>query len=118
MLRPEKQCEAKMQAAAIDVAAEEDGDRLWVRNNLRHADDGRVFLDIANCLHVLEQHPDFKGRYKFNDVLGKVLDRGTVMVEWRLLEFAAMIQERFLPEISNDTAARALVVAANRAGSK
>ena len=107
-----------MQAAAIDVAVEEDGDLPWARKNLRRSEDGRVLLDIANCLRVLELHPDFKGRYKFNDVLVKVLDKGTVMVEWRLVEFVAMIQERFLPEIPFDIATRALVAAANRAGVK
>ncbi|MEK7266333.1 MAG: hypothetical protein AAB227_09570 [Pseudomonadota bacterium] len=107
-----------MQAAAIDVAVEDEGDTLWARRNLRHAEDGRVLLDIANCLRVLELHPDFQGRFKFNDVLMKVLDKGTVMVEWRLFEFAAMIQERFLPEIAQETAARALVVAANKASAK
>lgn len=103
-----------MQAAAIDIAVEDDGDALWARRNLRCAKDGRLMLDLANCLRVIELHPDFKGRYKYNDVLGKVLDKGTVMVEWRLLEFAATLQERFLPEIPYETAARALVVAANR----
>lgn len=107
-----------MQAAAIDVAVEDDGDLRWAGKNLRHAKDGRVLLDIANCLRVLELHPDFKGRFKFNDVLIKVLDRGTVMVEWRLAEFTAMMQERFLPEIPFEIATRALVAAANRAGLK
>ena len=107
-----------MQATA---AAEEDlnfeGDAAWARANLRHAN-GRLLLDIANCVRVIELHPDFKGRYKFNEVLGKVLDRGTVMVEWRLGEFVAMVQERFLPEVPYEIAARALVVVANRAMAK
>jgi len=110
--------EAIMQAAAIDVTVEDDGDRQWARKNLRCAEDGRLLLDIANCLRVLELHPDFKGRYKFNEVLVKVLDRGTVMVEWRLAEYTAMMQERFLPEVPFEIATRALVVAANRAGQK
>lgn len=107
-----------MQAAVIDVAVQDEGDLLWVRRNLRRAEDGRLLLDLANCLRVLELHPDFKGRYKFNDVLMKVLDRGTVMIEWRLSEFTAMVQERFLPEIPYETATRALVIAANKAGIK
>ncbi len=108
-----------MQAAAIiDVAVVEDGDALWVRTNLRHSKDGRLRLDMANCLRVIELHPDFKGRFRYNEVLNKVLDRGTVMIEWRMGEFAAMLQERFLPELPYEIAARALVVAANRAGLK
>lgn len=105
-------------AAVIDIAVEDDGDALWARENLRHAKDGRIMLDLANCLRVIELHPDFKGRYRYNDVLNKVLDKGTVMIEWRLLEFAATLQERFLPEIPYETAARALVVAANRGGAR
>lgn len=109
-----------MQAAAavFEAMVEDDGDAQWAQGNLRHAKDGRVLLDLANCLRVIEAHPDFRGRYKYNDVLAKVLDKGTVMVEWRLLEFTATLQERFLPEIPFETAARALVVAANRAGSR
>jgi len=92
-------------------------DADWARANLRFVD-GCPVLDIANCLRVLERHPDFKGRYRFNETLSKVLDRGTVMIEWRVSEFVATIQERFLPEIPVETAYRALVVAANRAGQK
>jgi hypothetical protein len=106
----------KSNAAIIDVEVEGD-DLRWVRENLRFCGD-RVRLDLANCLRVIERHPDFKGRYRFNDVLSKVLDRGTVMVEWRLGEFAAMLQERFLPEIPYEMAARALVIAANRGSQK
>ncbi len=102
----------------IDVAVEDEGDALWARKNLRYCEDGRIRLDLANCLRVIELHPDFKDRYRFNDVLGKVLDKGTVMIEWRLLEFAAIMQERFLPELPYETAARALIVAANRASAK
>jgi hypothetical protein len=106
-------------AEAIDVEVEEapSNDALWARDNLRYRD-GQPILDIANCLRVIELHPDYKGRYKYNDVLLKVLDRGTVMIEWRMLEFAAEIQERFLPDIPFETASRALVVAANRASAK
>jgi citrate lyase beta subunit len=106
-------------AVIIDVEADAvaPDDAGWARDNLR-AIDGRPVLDIANCLRVIERHPDFKGRYRFNEVLVKVLDRGTVMVEWRVSEFVATLQERFLPEIPFDIAYRALVVAANRAGQK
>ncbi|HNR75812.1 MAG TPA: hypothetical protein PKM48_01690 [Parvularculaceae bacterium] len=104
-----------MQAAAVEVSVENDGDEQWARANLREAH-GRLALDIANVLRIIELHPDFKGRYKYNDTLGKVLDRGSVMIEWRVSEFVAQIQERFLPEISSEIAYKALVVAANRAG--
>lgn len=104
-------------AKALETEDGYEGDAAWARANLRHAN-GRLLLDLANCIRVIELHPDFKGRFRFNDVLGKVLDRGTVMVEWRLGEFVATLQERFLPEVSFEIAARALVVAANRASQK
>ena len=107
-------------AAVIDVevgdAAPAD-DEGWVRDNLRFRD-GRLLLDLANCLRVIERHPDFKGRFRFNDILSKVLDRGTVMIEWRMGEYVVSLQERFLPEVPYEIAARALVVAANRADQK
>lgn len=105
-----------MQAAAV-IEFDGAADERWARDNLRHAGGG-VILDIANCLRVIERHPDFKGRYRYNDVLSKVLDRGTVMIEWRMSEFAAILQERFLPAIPYDIACRALVIAANRAAAK
>lgn len=103
--------------AATAIKVENDGDAHWARSNLRFEGD-RVLLDLANCLRVIELHPDFKGRYKYNDVLAKVLDRGTVMVEWRLSEFTATLQERFMPGVPFEVASRALVVAANRSGLK
>lgn len=106
-------------AVAIDVEAEPIAadDEAWARGNLRF-DDGRLLLDLANCLRVLERHPDYQGRFRFNDVLCKVLDRGTVMIEWRISDMTAELQERFLPEIPFDIVARALVIAANRSGQK
>lgn len=101
----------------VESAAAAPDDAGWARDNLRFID-GRPILDIANCLRVIERHPDFKGRYRFNEILGKVLDRGTVMIEWRVSEFVATLQERFLPEVAVELAYRALVVAANRAGQK
>lgn len=89
----------------------------WARDNLRFRD-GRPLLDIANCLRIIERHPDFRGRYRYNEILCKVLDKGTVMIEWRMFEFTATLQERFLPELPFETASRALVLAANRAGVK
>lgn len=119
MLRQDgRVCEGSMQAAAIDVAVESDSDAEWARRNLRHSKDGRPYLDLANCLRIIELHPDYKGRYRYNEVLNKVLDKGTVMIEWRMSEFAAILQERFMPDVPFEIAARALVIAANRAGAK
>lgn len=105
--------------AIIDVEAEasEADDESWAKANLRHQD-GKPILDLANCLRIIERHPDFRGRYKYNEVLGKVLDKGTVMIEWRMLEFSALMQERFLPGVAFETTSRALVVASNRINSK
>jgi hypothetical protein len=104
-----------MQAVKLDSSAQGDiaGDAGWAKANLRF-EAGRAYNDLANCLRVLERHPDFKGRFKFNEMLSKVLDRGAVMVEWRINEIAAELQERFLPEISPETVGRALVIAGNR----
>lgn len=103
----------------IDVEPEVEaaGDDAWARANLRYEGD-KPLLDFANCLRIIERHPEFRGRYRYNEVLCKVLDKGTVMIEWRLLEFTATLQERFLPGVPFDIASRALVVAANRAGLK
>ena len=103
-----------MQAATVKLADEDSGDAQWARNNLRQID-GRFLLDIANVLRIIELHPDFKGRFKYNDTLNKVIDRGTVMIEWRVSEWVAQIQERFLPEIPFEIAYRALVIAGNKA---
>lgn len=109
------QKEAAPQIEALPVANSAIGDADWAKANLRF-DGGRPFQDIANCLRVLEKHPDFKGRFRYNDMLSKVVDRGAVMVEWRINEIAAELQERFMPEISPETVGRALVIAANRGG--
>ncbi len=108
-----------MQAEAVkrSDSAMLEGDLAWARSNLRMVD-GRLALDVANCLRIIELHPDYKGRFRFNEVLSKVLDRGSVMIEWRIIEFAADLQERFLPEIPVDIVAKALVAAANRAEGK
>ncbi len=104
-----------MQATKLEtpVRSEASGDAEWARANLRF-DEGRPYNDLANCLRVLERHPDFKGRFKYNEMLSKVVDRGAVMVEWRISEIAAELQERFLPEITPETVGRSLVIAANR----
>ena len=108
-----------MQPAKIDKApappAKSDAD--WAAENLRR-DEGRVLTDLANCLRVLERHPDYQGRFRYNDMLAKVVDRGAVMVEWRINEITADLQERFLPNVAPDNVSKALVIAANRAGAK
>lgn len=113
-----------MQAAAIvDVEVEDASksvkaanatDAKWVEENLRRDENGQIYKDLANCLRIYERHPDFRGRFRYNDVLTKVLDKGTVMIEWRLSDLVSIIQERFIPEIPYEIAVRALVVAANR----
>lgn len=103
-----------MQAAAVESADTGADDAQWARENLRQVD-GRFALDIANVLRLVELHPEFQGRFKYNDTLNKVIDRGSVMIEWRVFELVAQIQERFLPEIPSEIAYKALVVAANKA---
>lgn len=90
-------------------------DEAWARENLRWRD-GRPLTDYANCLRVIERHDDFRGRFKYNEVINRVLDKGTVMIDWRMTEITAVIQERFIPEISIDVVSRSLVTAANRVG--
>ena len=104
-----------MQAAKLEAVATADRetDAEWGKANLRFAG-GLPYADLANCLRIIERHPDFKGRFKFNEMLSKVVDRGAVMVEWRIHEVAAELQERFLPEVAPETVGRALVIAANR----
>jgi hypothetical protein len=103
-----------MQTAKIEKAPEPvQTDVDWSAENLRRQD-GRILTDLANCLRVLERHPDYKGRFRFNEMLNKVVDRGAVMVEWRINEIATEIQERFIPDVAPENVARALVIAANR----
>ncbi|MEO0878259.1 MAG: hypothetical protein AAFY22_00970 [Pseudomonadota bacterium] len=90
-------------------------DAQWARQNLRHGSDG-PYLDIANSLRIFERHPDFKGRFKFNEMINKVVDRGSVMVEWKISAIAADVQERFAPMMPFEIVNRALIIAANRAG--
>ena len=88
-------------------------DQAWARANLRFKE-GKPCLDIANALRVLERHEAFAGRFKFNETLNKVMDKGTVMLDWRVAEVVAVMQERFMPEISADAVEKALIVHANR----
>lgn len=88
-------------------------DRAWAKKNLRFKG-AEPYLDSANALRVLARHPTFAGRFKYNETLNKVMDKGTVMLDWRVSEVVAVIQERFLPEISADAVEKALIVHANR----
>lgn len=106
-----------MQPAKIEKSDPVPSDDDWSAENLRLRD-GRPLNDLANCLRVLERHPDYKGRFRYNDMLAKVVDRGAVMVEWRINEITADIQERFLPDVAPENVAKALVIAANRGGAK
>jgi hypothetical protein len=111
-----------MQAAKRDPAPEAEahpvtGDSDWSKANLRF-DGARVLTDLANCLRVFERHPDYKGRFRYNEMLNKVVDRGAVMVEWRINEITADIQERFMPDVAPDNISKALFIAANRASAK
>ena len=107
-----------MQPAKIEKAPEPvESNDDWSAANLRRQD-GRVLIDLANCLRILERHPDYKGRFRFNEMLNKVVDRGAVMVEWRINEITADIQERFLPDVAPENVSRALFIAANRASAK
>lgn len=88
-------------------------DQAWARSNLRFRE-GKPCLDIANALRVFERHEAFSGRFKFNETLNKVMDKGAVMLDWRVSEVVAIMQERFMPEISGDVVEKALIVHANR----
>lgn len=92
-------------------------DEVWARKNLRWKD-GRPILDMANALRVLDRHEDFSGRFKYNETLSKVLDKGSVMMDWRMAEICAVIQERFLPAILEVDVRKALLIHANRNSEK
>jgi|GEM_PF-2557747 len=101
---------AKPKSAA---ASRREKDRAWARANLR-SKGGEPYLDSANALRVLERHEAFTGRFKFNETLNKVMDKGTVMLDWRVAEVVAIVQERFLPEIPAEAVEKALLIHANR----
>lgn len=108
-----------MQPAKVEITPvpAKQGDDDWSAENLRQVD-GRTLIDLANCLRVLERHPDYKGRFRFNEMLNKVVDRGAVMVEWRINEITADLQERFMPNVAPENVSKALFIAANRASAK
>jgi len=96
-------------------AREVSPDQQWARSNLRRRD-GRVLLDIANVLRILQRHEEFNGRFKYNETLSRVMDKGKVMFEWRISECTAQIQERFMAEVPEPVVRNALIVAANHSG--
>ena len=89
-------------------------EQAWARKNLRFAN-GQPHRDLANVIRILERHEDYNKRFKYNEVLTKVLDKGTVMLQWRVSELTADIQERFLPAIEQSIVEAALIVSSNRA---
>ncbi len=102
---------------AANPGASAKEDEAWASRNLRFAS-GKAILDLANALRVVERHGDYQGRFRYNEMINRVLDRGVVMVDWRLYEFAAEVQERFLPGLAVDVIEKALTIAANRASAK
>ena len=88
-------------------------DEAWALQNLRCSGD-RAYADIANILRILTRHPDFVGRFQFDKPMGKVINRGTIMMGWQIDELSAVIQERFIPEIPPETVQKALMICANR----
>ncbi len=106
---------APSEPAAAEPAqpSEDNPDRAWAKENLRWRD-GFPLLDIANVMRVLDRHEEYKGRFRYNDDLGKVTDKGSIMLDWRILEVCADLQERFLPGISETVVRGALIVCGNR----
>ncbi len=90
-------------------------DQLWAKKNLRFRD-GRPLLDIANMMRIFERHEEYKGRFRYNETLNKVLDKGSLMLDWRIMEVCADVQERFLPEVPETVVRNALIVMGNRNG--
>jgi hypothetical protein len=90
-------------------------DEQWARENLRWRG-SELLLDLANVVRIFERHPDYQRRYKYNEVLTKVMDRGAVMLEWRINDLTAILQERFMPGVPVDIVARGLLVVSNRSG--
>ena len=102
------------EAVAENEAAAGD-DEAWAKANLRFQD-GKPISDMANVLRVLQRHSDFEGRFVYNETLNKVLDKGEVMLDWRVSECCAVIQERFVPGVAEADVNAALVIHANRCG--
>lgn len=111
----EKQAETDVDVAPAAPSA--DDDKAWAKENLRWSD-GKPICDLANVLRILGGHEDFVGRFIFNETLNKVLDKGTLMLEWRVSAYCADIQERFIPGIAENTVNSALIIVANRTGTR
>ncbi|NNL88835.1 MAG: hypothetical protein HKP25_07165 [Marinicaulis sp.] len=92
-------------------------DENWSLDNLRWSGE-RAYGDLANVLRIFGRHPEFAGRFRFNKSMGKVMNKGTVMLGWQLDETVAIVQERFIPEVSPETVIRALMICANRNSEK
>jgi len=90
-------------------------DDIWSRKNLRWRD-GRPIADMANALRIFERHEDFKGRYRYNEMVNRVLDKGVVMIDWRIAEVCVTIQERFIPAIDEAIVLKGLTIAAYKTG--
>ena len=92
---------------------EAQNDENWSLDHLRWSGD-RAYGDLANVLRIFDHHPDFAGRFRFNKSMGKVMNKGTVMLGWQLDETVAIIQERFIPEVAPETVIKSLMICANR----
>lgn len=90
-------------------------DEIWARKNLRWKG-GEPIPDIANVLRIFERHEDYKGQYKFNEMVNRVLYKGVVMIDWRIFELCAFVQERFIPGIDEDVVLKGLTIAAYKTG--
>lgn len=90
-------------------------DEVWARKNLRWRD-GKPIADMANALRIFERHEDFKGRYRYNEMVNRVLDRGVVMIDWRISEVCVIVQERFIAAIPEEVVLKGLTIAAYKTG--
>ena len=90
-------------------------DQVWARKNLRFKN-GEPIPDMANALRIFERHEDYKGRFKYNEMVNRVLDKGVVMIDWRIAEICTFVQERFIPGIPEDVVLKGLTIAAYRTG--
>lgn len=104
-------------AAVPKKRSQREQDRAWAKANLRFKA-GEPYCDSANVLRILDRHPAFKGRFKYNENLNKVMDKGAVMLDWRVADLVVTIQERFIPEVPVDVVEKGLIVHANRAMQK
>lgn len=111
---PERRGRAASHAPVKPSRRRSDPDPQFVEEHLRRDANG-VILDIANVLRVLERHPEFSGRFRFNEGMGKVCDRGKVLLGWQIDELTAVLQERFLPGIPDGLVAKAVAIVAHRA---